>query len=439
MHFLRILPTILSGAFLSLGLQAAEPVNVRVYPELRRQVIRAIGGNYCQANYTAHAWDPIAEITLKEFRPSHVRVALPLKLRDTSYAAYRGRFVEQPLVGEVLAALKRMKAEFGVTHFIVSVWDVPDELIVDPAKRTQRVIKPEAYDDVIDMLVAFLRVAKERDGVAVDFFSFNESDGGYQVIFTPEETIAFIRRASQRFEDAGLATKFLWADTAKTEGTVEFATAIIAEPKIREFLGPLSFHSWWSERIPDVEFERVAALAKAWNREVWCAELGFDAMAHRTLGMNQTWDYGLRFARIFQRMIRYAEVEVSLYWTWQNNYAIMSLDGQERYPSYYVTRHHVEFLNRGTQVVHSTTSDGDVLPVSGIRPDGSRVVHVLNLKTTPVELRLEGIATTAAVEKITTRETNLWDARMEPAPSASTAGVVKTELPAQSLTTLILR
>lgn len=436
MHVLRLLP--LLSFLLPVSLSAAESIDVRVYPELKRQVIRAIGGNYCQANYTAHAWDPIAEITLKEFRPSHVRVALPLKLRDTPYGEYRGRFVEQRLIGEVLAAMKRMKTDFGVTNFVVSVWDVPDELVADPSRRDKRVLKPEAYDEVLDMLVAFLRLAKERDGVTVDYFSFNESDGGYQVIFTPAETIAFIRHASQRFKDAGLTTKFLWADTSKTKGTVEFATAIIAEPGIREFLGPLSFHSWWSEQIPDAEFERVAALAKAWNREVWCAELGFDAMAHRTRGMNQTWDYGLRFARIFQRMIRYAEVEVSLYWTWQNNYAIMSNDGRQRYPSYYVTRHHVEFLNRGTQVVHSTTSDRDVLPVSGIRPDGSRVVHVLNWKTIPVQLRLEGLATTAAIEKITTTETNLWHAQTEPAPSVA-ADAVRTELPAQSVTTLILR
>jgi hypothetical protein len=64
-------------------------------------------------------------------------------------------------------------------------------------------------------------------------------------------------------------------------------------------LGPLCFHSWWSENIPDSEFERIAGLAQAWGKEVWCNELGFDAMSWKVKGMNASWDYALRFAKIF--------------------------------------------------------------------------------------------------------------------------------------------
>ena len=49
-----------------------------------------------------------------------------------------------------------------------------------------------------------------------------------------------------------------------------------ADSTIWKYLGPLCFHSWWSEKIPDSEFEKIAGLAKAWNKEVWCSELGFD-------------------------------------------------------------------------------------------------------------------------------------------------------------------
>lgn len=387
----------------------AQKATVKIYPEIKKQVIRSIGGNYCQANYSEHAADAIGNETLREFRPSHVRVALPMRLRGKAFEDYRGtKYTSQALVIEVLDELKRMKNEFGVKNFTISVWDVPDELLADATKKAQRVIKPEAYDEVIQMLTDFFLKAKNEYGVEVDQFSFNESDGGYQIIFSPEATIAFVKKAGQKFEDAGLKTKFLLADTAQTKGTVEFATRIMADPSIWKYLGPLSFHCWWSEKIPDSEFERIAGFGKAWNKEVWCAELGFDAMAWQIKDMNKSYDYALRFAKITHRMLKYAEVEVSLYWTWQNNYAIMSADLQQKYPSYFVTRHQTEFLNTGTQIVHSISSDPELLAIGGIRADGSRVLQLINMKKEALSVEVSGFDS-QKIDATSTTETNTWE------------------------------
>ena len=404
---LPILVSLLVLVFSGAGL--AQKATVKIYPEIKKQVIRSIGGNYCQANYSEHAADAIGNETLREFRPSHVRVALPMRLRGKAFEDYRGdRYTSQALVIEVLDELKRMKNEFGVKNFTISVWDVPDELLADATKKAQRVIKPEAYDEVIQMLTDFFLKAKNEYGVEVDQFSFNESDGGYQIIFSPEATIAFVKKAGQKFEDAGLKTKFLLADTAQTKGTVEFATRIMADPSIWKYLGPLSFHCWWSEKIPDSEFERIAGFGKAWNKEVWCAELGFDAMAWQIKDMNKSYDYALRFAKITHRMLKYAEVEVSLYWTWQNNYAIMSADTQTKYPSYYITRHQTEFLNTGTQIVHSISSDPELLAISGIRADGSRVLQLINMKKEAVSVDVSGFDS-QQIDVTSTTETNNWE------------------------------
>lgn len=403
----RFIPVFL--VLVSIGNAFSQPVKIEVFPGIKKQIIQSIGGNYCQANYSDHAWDAIGEATLKEFRPSHVRVALPVKLRNLTLNEYRGeKYTQQRIVVEVLESLKRMKNEFGVKNFTISVWDVPDEFIVDPSKKSQRVIKPEAYDEVIQMLTDFFLKAKNEYGVEVDYFSFNESDGGYQIIFSPQQTIDFIKKAGKKFQEAGLKTKFLWADTAQTKGTVEFATRIKADTAIWKYLGPLCFHSWWSEKIPDNEFERVAGLAKAWNKEVWCSELGFDAMAWKIKDMNKSWDYALRFAKISHRQMYYAEVEVSLYWTWQNNYAIMSADLKEKYPSYYVTRHQVDFLNNGTQVVHTKSSDRDILPVGGIRQDGTRVLHLINMKKNEAETEVSGFEG-KTIKMVVTTQGNHWE------------------------------
>jgi len=394
---------------LSVSTAFAQKATVQIYPEIKRQVIKSIGGNYCQANYSSHAGDAIGDETLKEFRPTHVRVALPMRLRDAKFEDYRGtNYTKQPIVIEVLDQLKRMKNEFGVKNFTISVWDLPDEFIADPTKKAQRVVKPEAYDEVIQMLTDFFVKAKKDYGVEIDQFSFNESDGGYQIIFSPEATIAFVKKAGTKFGEAGLKTKFLLADTAQTKGTVEFASRILADPTAGKYIGPLSFHCWWSENIPDNEFERIAGFGKAWNKEVWCAELGFDAMAWQIKDMNKTWDYALRFAKISHRMMKYAEVEVSLYWTWQNNYAIMSADIQEKYPSYYVTRHQVDFMNTGTQIVHSTSSDPEILVIGGIQADGRRVVQLINMKKEAVTVEVSGFDS-QKIDATSTTETNSWE------------------------------
>jgi len=383
-------------------------VKVQVYPEILKQKIESIGGNYCQANYTGHAWDVIGEATLSEFRPSHVRLALPLQFENQPYDIYKGKkIVEQPTVITLLEAMKRMKTEFGVSNFTISVWRVPNAVVDKPERNDKRRIKPEHYAEVIDMITAFLVEAKTKYGVEADYFSFNESDGGYMTIFSPEETIIFFKMAAERFQKAGLKTKFLWADTAQTRGTVEFATMIAADSTIWKYLGPLCFHSWWSEKIPDSEFERIAGFAKAWNKKVWCSELGFDAMSWRTKGMNESWDYAFRFAKISHRMMKYAEVEVSMYWTWQNNYGIMSADTKTKYPSYYVTRHYTDFLNSGTQIFHSLSSDPEILSICGINKEGKNVIQIINLKKEPVNIEISGIAGKFS-KSVTTTEKNNW-------------------------------
>jgi hypothetical protein len=422
--------------FSSTGL-GQEKVSVKVYPELYRQKIQSIGGNYCQARFSRSASDAIGDETLKQFKPGNVRVALPMQFRRVEYSAFKGSLInEQPLVISLLEYMKRMKYEFGVKNFTVSVWDVTNELIVDPSKRAQRVIKPEAYDEVLDMLVAFLLKAKNDYGVEVDNFSFNESDGGWQVIFSPAETIAFIKKAKARFAAAGLKTKFLLADTAQTTGTVEFATMIMADSGIWDCLGPLSFHCWWSEKIPDSEFERVAAFAKAQNKPVWCAELGFDAMAHKTKGMFQTWDYALRFAKISHRMLKYAEVEVSMYWTWQNDYAIMSEDLKTFYPSYYITKQQVDYLNTGTRIVHSLSSDPEILPLSGFHEDGTQVLQLINMKKEPVTVDREGYDSNS-VDMVSTTEKDNWNIRKNIAKSKD--GQIRIQLSPESVNTLIIK
>src|SRR5690554_6637874 len=101
----------------------AQTVQITVYPELMEQKITSMGGNYAQANYTSSAWDDVGEATLRDFRPSHVRLALPLQFRGTPYTDYKGEKINaQPTIQSLHETMQRMKNEYGVKNFTISVW-----------------------------------------------------------------------------------------------------------------------------------------------------------------------------------------------------------------------------------------------------------------------------------------------------------------------------
>jgi O-glycosyl hydrolase len=171
--------TLLMLFFCFTGAAKAQNASIKIYPDIKHQVIQSVGGNYCQSTYTPHAADAIGNETLREFRPTHVRVALPMKLRKIPFEQYRGAaYVRQPLVVEILEELKSMKNNYGVKNFTMSVWDLPNEFIVDHSREAQRVIKPESYDEVIQMLTDFFLKAKNDYGVEVDYFSFTHAEHG---------------------------------------------------------------------------------------------------------------------------------------------------------------------------------------------------------------------------------------------------------------------
>jgi len=407
---------------------------VDIFPENKKQKIISIGGNYPQANYTTEAWDLVGRNTIEQFKPSHVRVALPLQFYGVSYETYSGeKILQQPRVISLLNSMREMKEDYGVVNFTVSVWRVANELVENPEDQNKRRIKPDKYHEVIDMIEAFLLAAKNEYGVEADYFSFNESNGGYMTLFSPEESITFIKMAGERFESAGLKTIFLWGDTSSTKTTVPFASAIAADPSVVKYLGPLSFHSWWSETEPNTIFEEVAALAKQYDRPVWCTELGHHALAHQTPGYNLDWDYAFRFAKISHRVFRYSNTEVSMFWTWQKNYEIMSADTLTKYPIYYLTRHQTDHFN-GLQLVHSESSEEDILPLAGYNDDNRLVLQLINLKAEPITIRVPQVSSTNAT-MLTSTEANLWEKTNMVFDSTAKGAYLK--LKAESVNTII--
>lgn len=135
-------------------------------------------------------------------------------------------------------------------------------------------------------------------------------------------------------------------------------------------------------------------------------------------------------------MMKYAEVEVSLYWTWQNNYGIMSGDTKTKYPSYYVTRHFTDFLNSGTQIIQSISSDPEILVICGNNKNGETVLQVINLKKEKVSIEIDGFNKVVS-KSVTTTQNKIWE---EDSVKVKTANKKMTaEIHPESLNTLVFK
>jgi len=118
-----------------------------------------------------------------------------------------------------------------------------------------------------------------------------------------------------------------------------------------------------------------------------------------------------------------------MFWTWQNNYEIMSGDTLTKYPVYYITRHQTDYWNN-VQVVDAESSDTEVLPLAGFGEDNKLVLQLVNLKNKPVVVTLEDIPHTEA-QIVTSTENKLWDKK-----EVNLSGGAIT-LDAQSVNTLV--
>ena len=98
---------------------------------------------------------------------------------------------------------------------------------------------PEIYKSIADYIV-FL---KEKHGVDVALFSFNESDLGINIRQTGQEHADLIKGLGAYFVSRGLKTKLLLGDNSDAT-TYEFIYPALNDPSTHQYIGAISFHSW---------------------------------------------------------------------------------------------------------------------------------------------------------------------------------------------------
>lgn len=371
-------------------------VEIRVDRSRTHQTMRGLGGNFCQPRYgSSTAIDAVGLHNLEHLNVIHARIGLPLN----HWMPEPGTFAESGPAKASLEALGEMAKRRIPT--VVSVWEPPVWMLGGRVEQSGRELPLNRYGDCIRGIVAYLKVAKEKYGAEPEYFSFNEPDYGVNVKMSPQQMATFVRLAGRAFADAGLKTKLLVGDTANGANFVAYARPLLEDRSLAPYLGPLAFHSWDALGIPEFVYNRIRELGHEFDKEIWCLEAGHDAQLWQRPDPWDSWENGLRLAMAYAKTVRASGATLMSYWTYEDNYPLVSSDGRRRFPAFEVIRLFERVLPPGSKVVDTSADTPDLESVATIGPGPRAFSFLVANGSGPGTIALSGLPAHSAVEVVT--------------------------------------
>ena len=364
------------------------------------QTIESIGGNYAKAPFHDTANDAIGQYTLDHLKPGVVRVPIllpqwePVNDNADPDAADAAAFAAND-TGEVRDVFLMMQEyeRRGLT-IVASAFNAPDWMVSNPDNKNQRVIDAAQWPELVESMRTFLEHAKTAYGVTVDYVSFNEANGGYSLLFTAQQLADFIELAGPELSTSALGSpKFLVGDTFQVTGTAAYARTILSDAGAKPYLGPIAFHTWWSEKTGSTAWKEIAALGKEFGKPVWATEIGYDATAWTTTPwIFSTWQNASRLAQIYHKSLTWGGANVALYWQYQDDFPLMSANTSTKYYAYHVIKQLVDNLPKGSQVVSAASDTSSVMALGAKHAgNGTFFTQLINTSTSGQSVTLTGL------------------------------------------------
>ncbi|HEV2471683.1 MAG TPA: hypothetical protein VGS41_03395 [Chthonomonadales bacterium] len=350
---------------------AATPVgrvSLAVRPDRSGAKLVGFGGNFCQPRYgSSQPLDAVGAYVLDHLKVVHARVGIPLNVWAPAPGVYRDE-------GPAHAALLLMQVLFRRHIPIVgTVWEGPVWMLGGKPEQMGRVLPPSQYSACINAIGSFLTTARDKYGVSVDCFSFNEADYGVNFKFTPQTIDDFVKQAGPRFAALGLKTRFLVGDTGGGASLVAYTKTLLQDKTVARYLGPIAFHCWDVLDVSGARYREIAALGRAYSKPIWCTEAGHDAALWHKPNPWPGWENALRTALAYCRTLRLSGARLMDYWTYEDNYPIVSPDGKTAYPVFYVIQAMERALPTGARMAHLSTSHPDIEAAAATGPGRNRV------------------------------------------------------------------
>lgn len=381
------------------------------------------GGNYCWNNLS-----PVSAYTLKNLKLAWARTEMKLLRWD------KQRDNPGPEVRADLEVMRRFQG-MGVPY-VISVWWLPERFYTDAYEKPRsahfRLIKPEKWEELLDLLGSYLVYAKREYSVEPDLFSFNEANIGVYVGLTPETHAEAIKRIGAHFRKLGLKTKMLLGDATGPRDTHKFVLEAASDPETLQFVGAIAFHSWGGG-TPE-QYSAWGDVAEWLNLPLLVTELGVDAAAYYT----RSWDsyhYGLREAQMTQELLTYARPQGTQFWQFTNDYALARFrDGAvEPTARFWLMKHFTDLTPHNSEALAASSDQRSVL-FTAFRKGASYTLHILNL----------GAARAAALEGLPDAEWKLVETTaaaqyQQKAVLRSSGATLRLDLPSRSLVSLTMK
>ena len=276
------------------------------------------GGNFRIQNSKK---DPeVIDYCLKNMRVAMGRVEFP-------WASWDKGGKDDPHVVESARMAARLKA-IGMP-LVVSCWFPPEWALI-PGQHLRRGgvaalrLDPAKQDSIYESMISYLHFLKNDYGVEAEYFSFNESDIGIDVLHTPQEHCDFIKSFGAALSRHHLPTKMLLGDNSDAT-TIDFIQPALKDKDAHKYIGAVSFHSW---RGCDYEtLRRWRDAARSINVPLIVGEGSTDAAAWRYPAIFKESTFALYEINLYMRLCAICQPLSILQWQLTADYSLLQGNG----------------------------------------------------------------------------------------------------------------
>jgi len=288
-------------------------------------------------------------------------------------------------------------------------------------------------------LCSYIKFAKERYGVEFDYFSFNESDIGIDVLHTAEEHRDFIKEFGAVMAQEGLPCKMFLGDNSDAT-TIDFIKPSLADPETHKYIGAVSFHSW--RGCDDKTLMEWAQAAESINVPLIVGEGSTDAAAHRYPQIFNESTFALYEINLYTRICAICQPMTILQWQLTSDYSplwgdgIYRSEGPLRPTQRFWNLRQLSLTPENSYAVPSSCSKGNMnIAAFANIARGETAIHIVN-NGAACKAEITGLSEKAsrAVVHVTNSGTNSLAQALEPS-----GGTLSLTLPAESFITILIQ
>jgi len=420
------------------------PVHVAVNTLQQGRIFAGLGGNFRLQNPKT---DPqVIDYCLKNMRVAYGRVELPWRFwqpnKDEHPIAAADSGKLHPAVKKAMAMAHRLDS-MGIP-LILSAWFPPDWAVTGKVnfKPVNGIwgnpLNKDNMQAVYKSIADYVVYLKNKYGIEIKLFSFNESDLGINIRLTPQEHDEFIKGCGAYFAKRNLKTKMLLGDNSDAT-TYQFIYPALNDPDAKPYIGAVSFHSWRGCDEPTLKI--WAAAAKQLDLPLLVGEGSTDAAAYSYPDIFQEPTYALYEIGLYMRLLSICQPLSILQWQLTADYSPLIGGGifgndEPLHPGQRFWNLKQLSITPANLYAIPVTSDKQNVACAalGDNDKGIYAIHMVNTGTTR-QVNISGLP--AGVKHLrvhtTTKSLNMQDGGLIPVKN----GTASLELLTTSYTTLI--